>query len=338
MKSAGRKPRGGRPVCCNRILRCPHLLSTRAGERKFVTEAAPARAFLKGTFVTMQPPTPVPAVVAALCRQQRKRAMTQQSRVMLENRLQALVAGAAPLGYHAGMAEKDRTRVFKEAAAIIKAVAKGTMAHDLENLIVATKESSWIFRKEEQRLEAGMEAYLGQLPIAAWVAHPDQRGLGQLGCAILIGEAGDLTNYGPAISDCPDREKRVGYFTPSRLWKRLGCAPLEYGGETHMGATWRGKKGGLPAEVWVAFGYNPQRHSIAYQVGKRLMMQNGDGPYRRRYDEAKARAQENHPDWTPAHRDKHAILLATKRLLLNLWVEWNKVGDVVSVTENKGAD
>ena len=120
-----------------------------------------------------------------------------------------------------------------------------------------------------------------------------------------------------------------------------------------MGCSWRLSKK-LPKDQWAQYGYNKQVRSIGYNIGKGLMMQNflgkgaeekeglgeaaGDGlpangakpargtpgPYRARYDEAKAKAKEAHPDWTPGHCDLHAMLLATKLLVKHLWVAWNK--------------
>lgn len=83
------------------------------------------------------------------------------------------------------------------------------------------------------------------------------------------------------------------------------------------------------------------------------------GPYRERYDKAKARAAEVHPEWvrcdkcegTGSAKDKkctnckgtgelwmhchrHGMLLATKLLLKKLWQEWNQsFGEVMDETE-----
>ena len=57
---------------------------------------------------------PVPQVAAELQDLQRRRSIVIKSRNMQANRLQAIVAGT--LGYHSGMAEKERTKKFAEAA------------------------------------------------------------------------------------------------------------------------------------------------------------------------------------------------------------------------------
>ena len=46
------------------------------------------------------------------------------------------------------------------------------------------------------------------------------------------------------------------------------------------------------------------------------------GPYRAKYEWAKADAQARHPDWPKMRCHRHGMLLATKRLLKNLWTVW----------------
>ena len=89
-----------------------------------------------------------------------------------------------------------------------------------------------------------------------------------------------------------------------------------------------------------AGGYSPRRRSIAYLIGEGLVKQNfvsggqGDGrlesesgsagPYRSRYDQKKAEFAEKHPDYKPLRCHLHGMLLATKLLLKNLWIEWRR--------------
>ena len=157
--------------------------------------------------------------------------------------------------------------------------------------------------------------------------------------AIVAAEAGDLCNYA----------------NPGKLWKRLGCAPFtdeRITGKTLMGSTWKSKReGSLDADQWQEFGYSPRRRSISYLFGENIIKNNQDGPYRKRYDEAKAKAVEDHPDWIKCSKCEgtgknkkrtncsnckgtgivmmrchlHGMLLATKLLLKHLWVEWNRL-------------
>lgn len=263
-----------------------------------------------------------------LCRElqaaQRHRSIILKSRNMQATRLQAVVAGT--LGYHSGLPEKDRAKKFAEAEAVIKAVAAGEkVTTPLRGVIKTTLVGIDAFNEQKTALEKEMTRLAKQLPVAAWVQQPEQRGFGLLFLAIVVGETGDLSNYA----------------NPAKVWRRLGCAPWSFDGRTQMGATWKaGKSGKLPASEWEAFGYSPRRRSIAYLIGEGLVKQNfagggGDddpngaesqnaGPYRSRYLEAKAAFQAAHPDYPKLRCHRHGMLLATKRLLLNLWVEWNR--------------
>ncbi len=299
-------------------------------------------------------------LIAEIRSVQRDRAWLIKSRIMVENRLRAMVAGK--LGYHSGMSESERTKSFDKANEIIKNIEDGVDDGSLgmESMVVDNRVYTQKIRDNTKFYEKHMIEMAMQLPIASWVLQKDQRGFGLLSLAILIGEAGDLCNYA----------------NPGKLWKRLGCAPYTFGEngdeKTLMGATWRSKREGtLPADAWVDFGYSKRRRSIAYIFGESLLKQNGkdkpevverksgnggtpnleDGPYRKRYDEAKAKAIISHPEWgvcstckgekkdkkgvscsscrgTGAAKERynlHGKLLMTKLLLKRVWIEWNRL-------------
>jgi hypothetical protein len=326
----------------------------------------------------------VPADVPAICKElqncQRQRAVYIKSRIMVANRLQAIVAGT--MGYSSGLAESERTKFFVEAGKLIKQIAKGEVESPLKALVMTHQTGIDEFDRMKAELDKQMVKLAKQLPVSTWVEKPEQRGFGLLFLAIVIGETGDLSNYA----------------NPAKVWKRLGCAPYAFDGQNHMGSTWRfGKEGKLPAAEWEKFGYSPRRRSIAYLIGEGIVKQNGNigkgddrfetdrfcadsdetgfnvqndpesgeaigdgdtvigtesshvGPYRARYDETKALAARNHTDWTRCSKcngtgktakntkcgnckgtgivmarcHKHGMLLATKLLLKNLWIEWN---------------
>jgi hypothetical protein len=275
---------------------------------------------------TLCPPR---ADVAALCGElqslQRQRAVVMKSRIMQANRLQAVVAGT--LGYAAGMPEKERKKKFAEAAALIRAVAEGKADHRFKAIILTTLVGTGEFDKLQAGTEKAMLRFARQLPVAAWVEAPEQNGFGPGSLAVVVGEAGDLANYA----------------NPAKVWKRLGCAPHAYAGVTQMPSTWRtGKPAKLPAGEWEAMGYSPRRRSIAYLIGENLMRGNivrggaGDeavetelpdaGPYRARYLAARDAYQAAHADFPKLRCHRHGMLLATKLLLKNLWIEWNRPG------------
>lgn len=304
----------------------------------------------------------VAGLVDELQRLQRQRVITMKSRNMQANRLQAVVAGT--IGYHNGLSEKERAAKFKEASKYIDSVMgsdRATAVGTMDNTIRVTMLGVDAFNKQKKELEKLALKAAKQLPVAGWVARLEQRGFGLQFLAIVVGETGDLANYA----------------NPAKVWKRLGCAPWSFEGQTLMGATWRsGQQGKLPAIEWQNYAYSPRRRSIAYLIGEGLMKQNykkekaGDGvaeteikhagfsedesalvtdednaddagdcegetecenarkviwtgPYRQRYQDAKASFQANHPDYSPKRCHLHGMLLASKLLLKNLWVVWN---------------
>jgi hypothetical protein len=262
----------------------------------------------------------VATISAELQTLQRNRAVVLKSRNMQANRLQALVAGEC-CGYSSSMKEKDRLAAFQKAAKLIKEIdAGGNVQSRINGVVKVTLVGINAFNDMKDSLEKEMVACAKKLPIFDWVQKPEQRGFGPLFLAIVIGETGDLCNYA----------------NPAKVWRRLGCAPWAFNGKTLMGATWRsGREGKLPAEEWEAFGYSPRRRSISYLIGEGIVKLNGlvegsarpCGPYRTRYDCAKALIKSKHPDYSDLRCHRHGMLLATKMLLKNLWWEWNGCPD-----------
>jgi len=310
---------------------------------------------------TVKPTRTVPSLVSDLRELQRQRVAFQKSRIKIDNRLVANVATTR--GYHAGMEDEERLAHFDAARRIIDGVRGGSGTEAGSNcalapLIQAVSVSRDAFFAYEKGIEAEMERLAKQLPVYPWSIRTDQRGLGLLSLAIIIGEAGDLSNYD----------------NPGKLWRRMGCAPIESKGQMHMGSTWRSRKkenGGLSASEWEDAGYSPRRRSVMYVIAESLLKGNSErtanpetgrkampaGPYRLRYDLKKAEAiARNDPAWTPpcatckgtgktkagAECKKcggrgfmqmrphlHGMLLAGKLALRELWTEWVYVVDGV---------
>lgn len=293
--------------------------------------------------------TNVPKLCLELQELQKQRAWYIKTKNMLHNRLRATVAGS--LGYETAMTEKDRRKKFKEADARIKSVINDDT--DDENTNFAQEEmvrviypNILVAQNAAKAFEKRMIPVAEKLPMAYWVNDPDQKGFSILGMAILIGETGDLCNYA----------------NPGKVWRRMGCAPYTKNDETLMGKTWKNRQSGkngtkLHKSDWEEFGYNPRRRSIAYIMGENLLKHNFmdkehkiDGPYRERYQQGRDRAVENNPEWivcsickgtkksksgkgkctncggsgeVSMHIHLHGMLLATKLLMKNLWIEWN---------------
>jgi len=257
--------------------------------------------------------------IAEICQElrqlQRNRVIVLKSRNMQANRLQAIVAGT--IGYSTSMEEKARKEKFLEATAIIESIIEKDPQYSnlpIASIVRTTMIGIQAFEDTKKELEAPMKKLVKELPIAnsktAWLFQPEQRGFGELILATLIGETGDLCNYS----------------NPAKMWKRMGCAPYEFNGETKMGATWKSGKGGsLPAEEWVKYGYSPRRRSLAYLIGDGIVKLN-KSIYRKRYDDTKASIKLRHPEYTDLRCHRHGMLLATKLLLKNLWIQWMLMG------------
>lgn len=250
--------------------------------------------------------------VCFLCRQiqelYRRKVATLEIRKNLDNQLGSYVA--RELGDHGGLAKEERVALRKKADKLIVAIEKGSVPADqqdvanrISGLVINSRISRQGFQVFLNGLEKKMCALADTLGPAEWIKQI--RGVGILSLATIVGECGDLSNYA----------------NPGKLWKRLGLAPFN----GKMPSTWRyGNEGTLTADQWTDLGYSPRRRSAAWMIGWAIMMQN-DGVYRDRFDEAKlkSKANEQHSEWSDGRHNSHAMLLATKRFVLDLWKQWN---------------
>lgn len=266
---------------------------------------------------------------------ERTRKWYQKSRNMVDNRLHATVAGS--LGYYSTMNKRDRDRIMKEAKSIVKRVRKHEDVGDAPvsiDLIRITLISVDAFDDAVKEHEAEMVAMAKHLPAADLVLTPEFRGFGLLSLATLVGQCGNLSNYS----------------NPSKIWKRLQLLPYHKDGKTLMGSTWRAKKtNGLSKEDWVEYSYAPRRRSVSYLFGDNIVKSNKGGPYREMYDRIKEEYARKHPDRmlcskcggtgklkegacqqckgkgkTTMRAHRHAMLLATKQLVKDIWVSWHE--------------
>lgn len=250
------------------------------------------------------PPHNVPDICMDIRQVHATREMYLKAAISIENTRAGIVRHC--LGFKTSQDESDREAGRKKAASLIASVLKGDdVGHgDLVPLIVDMEEGIKAPRKIADDHGKILSKLAKSLPVSDWVT--SVKGFGQINFGRIIGEAGDLSLY-------PN---------PAKLWKRLGLAPYQKNGVTKMPSTWM-RTGGLSAEEWTALGYCPRRRAVAYVLGESLLKAN-KGVYRQRYDEAKARFKENHQDCKDIHAHKHAMLCMVKRLIRDLWVEWNK--------------
>jgi hypothetical protein len=150
------------------------------------------------------------------------------------------------------------------------------------------------------------------------------RGFGARSLAVIIAEAGDLSNYS----------------NPGKLWKRMGLAPIQKGEIAKAGSTWRA--GGLTAEDWTNAGYSMRRRSCMFVIGDTLLKLN-DGIYRQVYDDrkeyerikaserglivapsAKIPKKSAHLYMSDGHIHRRAKRYMEKRFLRDLWQAWRR--------------
>jgi hypothetical protein len=142
-----------------------------------------------------------------------------------------------------------------------------------------------------------LEALAAQLPVAKWWA--GHRGMALLGLATVVGEAGGLHNFA----------------TVGKLWKYLGLHVVD-------GSAPKGKKG-------ETLGFAPRRHAVVRQISSSVIRANGlkcvsPCVYRLVYDERKKYEIATHPDHTPKHHHLRAMRYMEKRIIRDLWLQWNE--------------
>jgi hypothetical protein len=289
---------------------------------------------------------------------QRQRAVLIKSRVMQSNRLVHVVAGT--LGYSSGLEKEKRAAVFAKAGALIKDVLAGRAdAGSMTVIIRTTHIGIDAFRSVQENVEKEMVAAAKRLPVSSWVLQAARRGFGLLGLAIVVGECGDLGSYanpgkvwrrmgcapwsfeGKTLMGATWRSGQEGKL-PSDEWTQFGYSPRRRSiayliGESIVkqnGAPKprkpKAKGGDTAGEASIetdgsgAGEFQPEIESEAAGGTTTETDSRPAGPYRTRYDTVKVEAAQKHPDWKPIRVHRHAMLLATKMLLKELWVEWRK--------------
>jgi hypothetical protein len=193
-------------------------------------------------------------------------------------------------------------------------------------VILAALQARAPFDMVESAAEKRMAELAHSLPVWSWA--DGVRGFGPVSLAVIVGEAGDLSNYA----------------NPGKLWKRMGLAPITKGDDVKAGSTWR--KGGLTKNDWTDAGYSMTRRSRMFVIGDTLIKTNGDGEFRtcylerKEYERAKAEAaglkvapSASIPKAKAAeymsdgHVHRRAQRYMEKRLLRQLWRAWNGRGE-----------
>jgi len=224
------------------------------------------------------------------------------------------------VGYNSFQDEKERKQ-------------KGVLSNKIFKSIIECKEPIEGYEKETAiaknaslAINAGLDglalerkdvekrmAYLAeQLPVHDWWVSEKGRAVG--GLSVIIGESGNLSDY----------------ENPAKVWKRFGLAVME-------GVRQGGLAKGSSAEQWIEHGYNKRRRSVVWTIGDSLIKTNKDdkgdpGFYKKIYNERKEYETKNLTKTAKKAKEKFKPIVAhrkaqrymEKRLLRDLWNEWNK--------------
>lgn len=208
-------------------------------------------------------------------------------------------------------AEEIKTRATK----LVKAFLSGKAVPPTDDLwpdIIAdlvvdlevARQQLDISAQVERRVTLAMEKLARTLPACAFVK--GVKGFGDLGFAVLIGEAGDLGNYAKVDG----------------LRARVGLAPYE--GKAL--SNWR-RKGGLTQEEWSYLHYKPQRRAEVFAVIEDPLFRHqaaSRGPYYAVYLARRARTAVTHPEWSAGHSHADAKRVMVQKLVSDLWSAWRR--------------
>jgi hypothetical protein len=259
---------------------------------------------------------PLSPAISALAELQTQRVFCIKSQSRCDRSTEALIARY--LGFRTDLDAKARKDLFKKASTIRKDVEKGgeglflgerpiaAALSALTPIILLSAQSREAWDKHRAQVEKQMRKLARSLPVWPWVEQV--KGFGDLGLGIVVGEAGDLSNYA----------------TKERLWKCLGLAVIE--GERQQ------KKTG--AEAAAAHGYNPRRRAEVWSLCSDSMFRHQwraekegvpagpSGPYGEVYARRKAHTETR--GWSLGHRHNDARRVMTKALVEDLWKAWRR--------------
>ena len=211
----------------------------------------------------------------------------------------------------------------KEIAARVAAMLDGSAdAGQHSEVIDVSRKGSEAFTLKEDQEAWKLEYVAKTLPVwDAWAK--DVKGFGARSLGVIVGEAGDLSNYDDY----------------SKLWKRMGLAVMD-------GI----RQGGLPKtaskDEWKEHGYNPKRRSHMFIIGECLTK--AAGQYRdiylarKEYERDRAATSglvvlpsaripkdDREGYMSDGHIHRRAQRYMEKRFLRDLWKAWRKAIDVM---------
>lgn len=221
------------------------------------------------------------------------------------------------LGWRKDLPKDESDRIKAAAAALLKKPEGEWTA-----VIEAAQKSREPFETVEDVAKKQMEKLAKSLPIWKEFGEPI-KGFGAVTFAIILAEAGDLSNYP----------------TKSHLWKRMGLAVLDGNRQGSPGK-------GASADDWIRHGYNPSRRSQMFVMGDSMLKkqigkvkdESGEdtgeriplGYYGEVYLARKEYELQRNPEMKPIQAHRRAQRYMEKRLLKNLWQAWRRDRRVIA--------
>ncbi len=268
-------------------------------------------------------------VIADIVELQKQRVFCIKSQSRSDRSCESFIARS--LGYRSDLPEKERKAIFARAASMRRAVEKGrhewheshrVTALDADGdgqlvpdnhtssatsvctpIILNSAMARKAWDNHRAQVEKQMIRLARTLPVHEW--QTNVAGFGDLGLAIIVGEAGDIGSYA----------------TKERVWKRLGLAVIE--GERQQRKS--------NAEQAAAHGYNPRRRAEIWTISDSMFKHqwrgakeenpaHAVGPYGNVY--AKRKTHTETREWTDGHRDNDARRVMLKALVEDVWRVW----------------
>lgn len=215
------------------------------------------------------------------------------------------------LGWSLNLPEKERNAIAKQAAELMD----DATGSEWETIVDASSKARKPFEDIEKQALKEMGRLAELLPV--WDSFGKNiRGFGPASLAVILGEAGDLSNYA----------------TIAKLWKRMGLAVMD-------GVRQGGLNKNASKEDWIVHGYSPMRRSRMWNIGDALIKGNRDGEYRSAYLARKAYELARDPEMKPIKSHRRAQRYMEKRLLKHLWQAWRQtVGPVAEKPRSELSD
>lgn len=278
----------------------------------------PASSFLKPS--KLVPGSLLSSTIEAIRAHHRERRFAMGIQQVLDRKLESYIR-INKTEWHVGDDEATREKANKEVAAKIKAARKGEGDPAIIKVVRMTDDARGPADAERARHEKEMTALAKQLPVASWVESVS--GFGLLGLATIIAETGDLSNYSNV----------------AKVWKRLGFAPYKgRAGSSWKRPSWHKGDAALTADEWIENPFSGRRYSLIHVISVWLLNKQWigaaktddgvgkpNGVYGDVYAKRRVHTAVTHPDWTKKHAQMDALRIMMKKVLKDLWLEWNQV-------------